>query len=470
MGQEIDSTQFSEADFQRFHEKLAAETALLEERFSRSDVAEDNQYRVGFELEACLVDRNSLQPVPKNADFLEAFNDPELATMELARFNIEFNTPVFSITENLFSLLHKQLKSTWAKAQATAKKLDAQVLQCGILPTLRNKDLGLENISTMKRYAALNRQILKSRKGKPINLRIHGQDKLALLHDDVMLESAATSFQIHFKTPLKEATDIYNASIMVSAPLLAASVNSPLLFGKTLWEETRIPLFEQAVATGNNIQRVSFGGGYAQDNILECFHENLEQYPVLLPMEFDTDAEEFSHVRLHNGTLWRWNRPLIGFNRQGTPHVRIEFRCLPAGPSLIDTVANTAFYFGLCYYYANNQQKLLDFSLAKNNFYQAARHGLNAEFNWLNEKKYSVKELLLEQFLPEAETGLADFGVSKKESSQYLNIIRQRVKSEQTGATWQQCFLKKNKHDILKMTQTYAQYQNTDKPVHEWAL
>ncbi|HIP67917.1 MAG TPA: glutamate--cysteine ligase [Chromatiales bacterium] len=470
MGQEIDSTQFSEADFQRFHEKLTAETALLEERFSHSDVAKDDQYRVGFELEACLVDKDSFQPAPINAEFLELFNDPELATMELARFNIEFNTPVFSITENLFSLLHKQLKNTWEKAQATAKKLDAQVLLCGILPTLQDKDLGLDNISTMKRYAALNRQILKSRKGKPINLRIHGQDKLELLHDDVMLESAATSFQIHFKTPLKEATDIYNASIMVSAPLLAASVNSPLLFGKTLWEETRIPLFEQAVATGNNKQRVSFGNGYAQDNILECFHENLEQYPVLLPMEFDTDAEEFSHARLHNGTLWRWNRPLIGFNRQGTPHVRIEFRCLPAGPSLIDTVANAAFYFGLCYHYANNHQALLDFNLAKDNFYQAARHGLNTEFNWVDGKQYPAKQLLLEQFLPEAEAGLITFGISKAESRKYLNIIHQRVETEQTGANWQKSFLKKNQHNILEMTRKYAQYQDADKPVHEWAL
>jgi len=468
MGQEIISSHFSETDFQRFQDRLAIETDLLKQRFSRPDVTEDDQYRVGFELEACLVDKNNFQPAAENTAFIDHFNDPELATMELARFNIEFNTPPFSITEDLFSLLHSQLKNTWVKAQTTAGQLGTRILLCGILPTLQNRDLGLDNISEMKRYAALNRQILKSRKGKPINLSIQGQDKLELRHDDVMLEAAATSFQIHFKTPWKKAKDIYNASIMVSAPLLAASVNSPLLFGKTLWEETRIPLFEQAVATGNNIQRVSFGSGYVKNDILEYFNENLARYPVLLPMRFDTAAEEFSHVRLHNGTLWPWNRPLIGFNRQGTPHIRIEFRCLPAGPSLIDTVANAAFYFGLSYHYANNHRTLLDFNHARNNFYQAARNGLKAEFTWLDGKRYTAKKLLLTQLLPEAEMGLTAFGVAEGKSSEYLNIIRQRVETEQTGSAWQRTYLKKNQHDILEMTRTYARYQDTDQPVHTW--
>ena len=470
MGQEIDSTEFSEADFQRFQERLALETSLLEERFSRPDVTADDQFRVGFELEACLVDKDNLRPVPRNTEFLQNLNDPELATMELARFNVEFNTPPFPITEDLFSLLHQQLSDTWEKAQAAADPLNARILLCGILPTLRNRDLALENISDMKRYAALNRQILQSRQGMPIHLSIQGKENLELLHDDVMLEAAATSFQIHFKIPWRQAGDFYNASIMLSGPLLAASINSPLLFGKTLWEETRIPLFEQAVATGGKRQRVSFGSGYVKDTILECFEENLREYPILLPMPFDTPVEDFSHVRLHNGTLWRWNRPLIGFNRAGTPHIRIEFRCLPAGPSLIDTVANAAFYFGLCYHHASNRTPLLDFYQAKDNFYRAARHGLQAEFHWLDGEPVLARKLLLDQLLPEAEAGLLAFGVEKKQCRQYLEVVRQRVENGQTGAAWQQAFLQQDPEKILAMTQAYAQHQDADQPVHAWIL
>ena len=469
MGQEIDSIQFSEEDFRRFAVALSDETNRLEVRLSQPDVLDNNRYSVGFELEACLLDRNTLKPAPDNADFLSRFNNPELASMELASFNVEFNTSVFRLKNHLLSDLHRELKSTWANAQSCAHQQGNEVLLCGILPTLSNSDLCLDNLSEMKRYAALNRQILNSRQGQALQLDIQGKDHLKLLHNDVMLEAAATSYQIHFKTPLQAAKSAYNASIMLSAPILAACTNSPLLFNKNLWEETRIPLFEQAVSTGHPSPRVSFGTGYVNDSMMECFIENEERYPVLLPMQFSAPTEEFPHLRLHNGTIWRWNRPLIGFNADGTPHVRIEFRCLPSGPSLVDTVANTALYFGLCNYHAGNGQ-LLPFIQARENFYQAAKYGLEAELIWLDGKYHPAPQLLLQTLLPEAESGLEQRGILDQDIQRYLSVIRHRITTGQTGSCWQQNYLKQHGHDIFQMTYDYAKNQALDMPVHEWDI
>lgn len=468
MGQEVDHTQFSKDDFQRFESALRDETIRLQQRFSQPDVLENNRYSAGFELETCLLNKKTLRPAPDNVDFLSRFDNPELATMELASFNVEFNTSVFSLENQFLSNLHQELISTWNHAQACADEQGNELLLCGILPTLRNSDLCLSNISSMKRYAALNRQILNSRHGEMIELDIQGKDHLRLQHHDVMLEAATTSYQIHFKTPVRDAKSVYNASIMMSAPIIAACTNSPLLFDKVLWEETRIPLFEQAISTGHPLPRVSFGTGYAKDSMLECFIENEQHYPVLLPMQFDEPVETFPHLRLHNGTIWRWNRPLIGFNRDGTPHVRIEFRCLPAGPTLSDIVANSAFYFGLCYQHASDNLELLKFERARENFYQAAKYGLEAELTWLDGKLYSAQQLLLQILLPLAEQGLKKLALNEQDINHYLGIIRHRVKSRQTGSAWQQMHLKRQKNDIYHMTNDYAKNQATDQPVHEW--
>lgn len=470
MGQEIDNIRFSEEDFRRFASSLSDETKRLQERLAQPDVLDNKRYSVGFELEACLLDQKTLRPAPDNADFLARFDNQELASMELASFNVEFNTSVFSLDKHLLSHLHRELESTWASAQACADQQGNELLLCGILPTLNNRDLCLDNISEMKRYAALNRQILNSRHGQSLQLDIQGKDHLKLLHNDVMLEAAATSFQVHFKSPLASAKSVYNASIMLSAPILSACTNSPILFEKNLWEETRIPLFEQAVSTGHSSPRVSFGTGYVNDSMMECFIENLQRYPVLLPMQFSEPAETFPHLRLHNGTIWRWNRPLIGFNADGTPHVRIEFRCLPSGPSLVDTVANTALYFGLCYDHAGRKQALLPFAQARENFYEAAKFGLEAELMWLDGKSHSAQQLLLETLLPAAESGLEQLGIVDTDIQRYLGIIRQRITTGQTGSNWQQNHLKHQANDFFQMTHDYAKNQALDLPVHEWDL
>ena len=260
------------------------------------------------------------------------------------------------------------------------------MLGIGILPTLTDNDLSLDNISSLDRYRALNEQVLRHRQGKTIRLHINGGEHLEVEHKDVMLEAAATSLQIHLQTPQNLAVRYYNASVILSAPLVAVGANAPFMFNRDLWYETRIPVFEQSVdiggiggAASGPIHRVTFGSQYARESLFECFNENLEHYPVLLPVSYDSEPEKLNYLRLHNGTIWRWNRPLIGFDADGTPHLRIEHRTMSSAPSIIDNIANIALYYGLVEYYAtciDPPESSLAFTDAKDNFYRAAKTGL----------------------------------------------------------------------------------------------
>ncbi len=240
MGQEITTTKFSSADFERFRAALLDETRLLASWFE-SDSLSKREPVAGFEIEAWLLDEHYL-PNPINDEFLSLFAD-ELATPELARFNIELNTNPLPLAGKVLSLKHAELKKTLARAQDCASKLSSNILMTGILPTLRPEHLTLANMSDMRRYRALNEQVLNSRDGRPLKLEITGAEPLSEEHDNVMLESATTSFQVHLQVPFDLAHHYYNASIIASAPLVAACANAPYLFGHELWEETRIPLF-----------------------------------------------------------------------------------------------------------------------------------------------------------------------------------------------------------------------------------
>jgi hypothetical protein len=358
--------------------------------------------------------------------------------------------------------------------------MGCRAVMIGILPTLQNEDLNLANMSKMVRYRALNREVIRQRRGKPLVLDINGIEHLHVTHRDVMLEAAATSFQIHIQTPLADAVRFYNASIIASGPMVALSANSPFLFGKNLWDETRIPVFEQAVAVGGYggaafgpIKRVTFGSSYARSSLIECFDENLEHYPVMLPVKFEEDIQRLHHLRLHNGTIWRWNRPLIGFDEHGKAHLRIEHRVVPAGPSLIDTIANAAFYYGLVAAMVRQEvapELQLEFDKARDNFYNSARHGLGAAIQWLDGKQYNVRELCLSKLLPLAKQGLDLLGVAADDSDEYLGIIEQRLLQETNGATWQRQFVDKYGRDMPVMLQAYMERQASGVPVHEWSI
>jgi hypothetical protein len=318
---------------------------------------------------------------------------------------------------------------------------------------------------------------LRCRQGAPLELNIPGPQPLHTYHTDVMLESAATSFQIHLQVTPGQDARFYNAAIILSAPMVAACANSPYLFGHDLWDETRIPLFEQAVSLcppgGEDCPpgRVSFGRKYVQQSLLECFLENLHDHPVLMPELSDNPPQRLSHLRLHNGTIWRWNRPLIGFDADGTPHLRIEHRVAAAGPSVVDTLANAALFFGLVQSLAMETIPLesrLSFDQVRANFYAAAREGLRARAIWIDNREMTMRDLLLEKLLPMARQGLEALGIAREDNEYYLGIIEARVKSGRNGAGWQRSYVEKHGADMRALTAAYAKRQRLGAPVHEW--
>jgi hypothetical protein len=475
MGQEIERFRFDLPAFDRFRARVREETRRLDGWFHAGAMAE-TPYVAGFELEAWLVDHN-LFPAPINQPYLSALAN-RLVVPELSKFNIELNGTPQPLGPGALLRLEQEFAGTWRECVRVAHDFGASLIMIGILPTIREADLCLANMSSMNRFHALNEQVMRARRGRPITVEIRGREQLRAKHHDVMLEAATTSFQVHLQVPAKLAARYYNASLILSGPIVAACGNSPLLFGRNLWEETRIPLFEQAVALGsghgeatNPAQRVTFGSGYLQTSLLECFAENETLFACLLPIDFGDDDATLAHLRLHNGTIWRWNRPLVGFDERGTPHFRIEHRTLPSGPSVLDMIANAALYIGLAHHLATRDvapEALLPFDIARANFYCAARVGLEARLTWLDGSEVDARTLLLEAIVPAARAGLSDLGVECDEIDRYLDVIETRVRCGQTGAVWMRRHLDAHRRDLFELTSAYIEHQRSGMPVHEW--
>ena len=474
MGEEIAKGHFQKQDFREFQDRLQQETALLRTWFDEG-VFDGGHLTGGFEIEAWLIDR-AFDPAPVNQAFLEMLDNP-MVVPELSAFNVELNTTPRLMTGSSLARMQLELEQTWALCRQTADKLDADLLMIGILPTVHEELLALNNMSMLTRYRALNEQILRLRKGEAIELDISGRELLNTKHQDVMLEAAATSFQIHLKVPPELARRYYNASIILSAPMVAISANSPYLFGKDLWDETRIPLFEQAVSVASartrQADRVTFGKSFINQTLMECFDDNLAAYAVLLPELMNSDVSRLNHLRLHNGTIWRWNRPLIGFNDDGTPHLRIEHRVVPAGPSAIDTIANAAFYYGLVHAMAQAEKEaenLISFETARSNFYAAAKNSLNANITWLDNNSMPIHSVLVDILLPMAREGLQMQDFSADDIERYLGVIEGRLHARCNGAAWQRSWVAINGNDMHGLTRAYAKCQQTGEPVHEWKI
>lgn len=470
MGQEITSSQFNEEDFVRFRQRLLDETALFEEYFRENRFSGEFN-RGGYEIEACLVD-SDLRPAPENNVFISRLAS-DLVVPELATFNVELNSSPQELNGTALDRMYDELKENLYACSAVADEMNVQLVLIGILPTIRDSDLSVENISNMERYHALNEEVLKMRDGRPFYLNIHGRDSLAKAQYDVMLEAATTSFQVHLQIEPRNSARFYNAAIVASAPIVAAAANSPYLFGNNLWQETRIPLFEQSVELGDeNSRRVTFGSGYVRESILECFLENVELYPVLLPGNTDDELSRFSHLRFHNGTIWRWNRPLVGIEEDGTVHLRIEHRVMPAGPSAIDCIANAALFYGFSSYLASRKlppEQQLSFEKARHNFYQCAQFGLDADVHWMDGRDYRIKDLLLDRVIPESRQGLGDLGIDESSANRFLDVIQGRVESGQNGAVWQMNFVRTNAADMTRMCHAYIKNHMEGLPVHEWS-
>ena len=477
VGQEITHTRFTPEHFARFAAHLEEETALLHEWLA-TGVMDDGPPRIGLELEAWLVDARG-EAVPRNEEFLQILDNP-MVVPELAKFNVELNTASYPLSGDALERLHRDLAATWRHCENAAAHCACNLLLAGTLPTLRPEQLNLANMSPLKRYYALNEQILEQRTGRPLHLDIQGNERLRLSQRDVMLEAATTSLQIHLQTSPARSVRLFNAALLASAPMVAVCANSPYLFGKDLWDETRVPVFEQSVEAGGYagvargpLRRVSFGSGYVSESLGECFAENLEHFPVLLPLCSDTAAERLAHLRLHNGTIWRWNRPLVDFSPHGRPHLRIEHRVVPGGPTLRDSLANLALGIGLMLALAEQEpapEYRLGFTQVRDNFYAAARYGLHATLTWSDGKRHALHRLLRERLLPQARRALYAAELEQDQVDAYLDLIAQRLHSGQTGAAWQRAFVARYGHDMHALLAAYTDHQRRGEAVAVWEV
>jgi gamma-glutamyl:cysteine ligase YbdK (ATP-grasp superfamily) len=476
MGQEIETASFTADDFDSFSDRLKLETEHLRHMFEEDMFASEHEV-AGFELEAWLVDEET-NPAPVNEEFLNRLADP-LVVHELSRFNIELNSTPQVLKADALSLMSSELEARWQRCTDTAADMDVRLAMTGILPVVKEQQLTLQNMSAVKRYKALNEQILRLRHGSPLKLSIQGKESLQTEHQDVMLESAATSFQVHLQVRPELAARYFNAACIASAPIVAVAANSPYLVGKDLWDETRIPLFEQSVNTNESAslvmtgrRRVTFGHGYADNSLMELFDENVDLYPVLLPEIHQLDKEQLYHLQLHNGTIWRWNRPLIGRDEGGF-HLRIEHRVIPAGPTITDMMANAALFYGLVHSLAHRTvppESQLAFDDARKNFYSAARYGLSDEIDWPGRGSVNVGELLHDELIPLAGEGLAALGINDNDISRLMQVISDRAESGQTGSTWQRQYCAQHQCSFQDMTEAYIANQQKGLPVHEWEI
>lgn len=473
MGDEVSAASYSQDDFDRYNRHLRDETRLLHDWFENGVFSQKHGI-CGCELEAWLVDGHA-RPQAMNERFLDTLDD-DMAVPELSAYNVEFNCPPHPLRDNAIGIMADDLAAIWNRARITATDMDLELVMIGILPTIEDRMLNLQTMSRRNRFYAMNREITRLRGPEPVHLDIEGKEHLVTDHDDVMLESAATSFQLHLQVAPDKAARYYNASKITAAPLVALAANSPFLFGRDLWAETRIPLFEQALSMHewDYSERVTFGIRYLEDSLFGAFYANQQRYAVVLPQDFgDAPPEQMNHVRLHNGTIWRWVRPLIGYDEDGAPHLRIEQRVIPAGPTITDMAANAAFYYGLCNTLAtfeNRPEFDLTFPQARDNFYACAKHGLAAELHWLDGKPHNARDLILARLIDDAHAGLIDMKVSDEQAAKWLAIIRDRVESGQTGATWQRAYVQQHNAGMNELTEAYTNRQGDSLPVHEWDL
>jgi CBS domain-containing protein/gamma-glutamyl:cysteine ligase YbdK (ATP-grasp superfamily) len=469
-----------------FSEALMADLRTLEQMLD-AGALECDVVRIGAEQEMFLVDRDH-RPAPLAPVVLEQLGDAAFTT-EIGKFNLEANLAPRLFEGACLRALETDLRDVVQRARAAARVHGADVVLAGILPSARLSDLTLDNLTDKARYRELNRTVMNLRGGS-YELFVKGLDELQLTHDSVMLEACCASFQVHFQLDPRRFAAQYNAAQAAAGPVLAGAVNSPLLLGQRLWEETRIALFQHAVdeRTHSHVARrhptrVAFGEGWVEDSVLEIYREQVSRFRAIFTTSIP-DAEEggadgvplLQALTLHNGSIWRWNRPCYGIT-ESKPHLRLEFRCLPAGPTVLDEVANAAFIFGLLVAIPQeygNVASSLSFDAAKENFFAAARHGLKAQLTWLDGKHRAVGELILEQLLPLAIEGLRKAGLNSEDIDRYLGVIRERIEADQTGASWILCAASSSSTCAStdardrQIVAAMLAAQSSGDPVHRW--
>ncbi|HAW52843.1 MAG TPA: CBS domain-containing protein [Flavobacteriales bacterium] len=455
------------------------------------DLFERSPVRLGVEQELCLIDY-SLRPLMNNLEVISELKDSRYTT-ELAKFNMEINLDPVLFRNNCFSQLENDLVIMLTKANKVAHKKGGKIILTGILPTIQESDIRIENITPVQRYKALN-EVMSRERGKDFEFNIQGTDELIMKSDSVLFESCNTSFQVHFQIHPDDFNMRYNWSQYIAGPVLAAAVNSPMFLGRRLWRETRIALFQQSVdirKVGSSLReerpRVYFGSKWERGSIVDYYRETLSRFKILVTKKIKDNSLDvlakgnipsLGALALHNGTIYTWNRPCYGITN-GKPHIRIESRYLPSGPTILDEVANAAFWAGLMNAMPSDFEKTCDntdFDDVRHNYHKAALSGLTAQFKWNSKKSVPAKTLILNELLPLAQEGLKKANIHHTEIEKYLGIIKARVRKERTGAQWvleSYSKLRKERNaeeSVLAITEGMYQRQKFGRPVHEWNL
>jgi gamma-glutamyl:cysteine ligase YbdK (ATP-grasp superfamily) len=487
MGQDVEITQFTREDRQRYREKVRRCLDVFAKMLAESRF--DSERRsMGLEIELNLTDSNG-DPAMNNAQVLAMMADPDFQT-ELAQFNIEINIPPARLTGAVFSELEPGIRKSLNHADDVANKTDTNVVMTGILPTLRPEHLTEHTLSANPRYRLINEQVFAAR-GEDLHIAIDGVERLSTYADTIAPEAACTSVQLHLQVNPETFAAHWNASQAIAGVQLALAANSPFFFGKELWAETRIALFEQATDTRSDElkaqgvrPRVWFGERWIT-SIFDLFEENVRYFPSLLPIVDEEDPVEvlqrgdvpqLAELRLHNGTIYRWNRPIYDVHK-GRPHLRVENRCLPAGPTVVDVLANAAFYYGLVKVLADSERPVwsqMSFSAAEENFHNGAKNGIDARIYWPGVGEVPATELVLRRLLPMAHEGLQEWGVDAVDRDRLLGVIEGRCLTGRNGAQWQsatfhRCFEERDRPEALReMMREYVDHMHSNEPVHTW--
>lgn len=455
----------------------------------KKGLIENDIVRIGAEQEFCLVNAN-WRPSKNASQVLKAVADTHF-THEIAKYNLEINLDPEELKHNCFSQMENKLKEFLQKATNAADKYDTKILLVGILPTISLKELSLEFMTPSVRYTLLNDAVKNIRK-QNLEFHIRGVDEISVHHDSVLFEACNTSFQLHLQIPPEDFVASYNWAQAISGPVLGISANSPILMGRELWNETRIALFQQSVDTRSSSYylkekqpRVTFGNEWISNSIVDIYKDDIAEYEVLLTTEIAESSLEvlkkgkipkLEALGIHNGTIYRWNRPCYGTDGKKA-HIRIENRYLPSGPTVVDQMANFAFWVGLMMGRPSefdDMAKIMDFRDAKDNFIKAARNGINSMMHW-KDNSLSTRELILKELLPIAYAGLQKSGIDKNDVERYLRIIEQRANGT-NGATWSiknyrnlKKYIKRDDALIALTKGIYGNQQNT-LPVSNWPM
>lgn len=494
MGEQNVNKLSDKVQMQEFMKLLLKDVQAMEYMLD-NDWFEDDVVKIGAEQEMVLVNNKTLKVAPIAMEIMEKIGPKPWLDTELAKFNLEINLSPQLFEKDCFKLLENEVRSHLNEINGALSEMDAQLLLTGILPTLRKFDLGMHNLTPKPRYHALMESINEQLTGGAYEIRLNGIDELRLKHDSPLLEACNTSFQVHLQVSPNEFVKMYNITQAISAPVMAIAANSPLVFGKRLWHESRIAMFQQAIDTRishdyirDYSPRVNFGNKWLDESITEIYKDDITKFRVLLAGEDKTDAMEqikkgivpkLKSLQVHNSTVYRWNRPCYGISDNGKPHLRIENRILPSGPTVNDEIANSCFWLGLMIGMADEVEDIrtkMSYEDVHDNFIKAVKFGVDSTFTWFGDKKISSCDLILNELIPIARKGLKKRKVDSEDIDKYLGIIEQRAKLHTNGARWLlrsfTTLSKESNNDeaLSVITGSILENQKSDIPVHEWKL